>query len=130
QWATLLAPYLTGTAQTAYRGLSMEDTRDYNQVKAAILDALDISPETFQQWFRSQTYLAGIRPQLVAQELKEACKRWLQPERRTVDKVMEQIILEQFVHILLAQGKPWVLHHQPATLAAAVALIEDFPAAK
>ncbi|KAG6922969.1 hypothetical protein G0U57_000321, partial [Chelydra serpentina] len=46
QWATILAPYLTGTAQTVYRGLATDAARDYPRVKAATLDALDISPET------------------------------------------------------------------------------------
>uniref|UniRef100_A0A8C8VGE0 SCAN box domain-containing protein n=1 Tax=Pelusios castaneus TaxID=367368 RepID=A0A8C8VGE0_9SAUR len=65
QWATLLAPYLTGAPQAAGR-----------------------------------TYQPAVWPRVLAQGLKDACCRWLQPEQHTKDELIDLIVLEQFLHVL------------------------------
>uniref|UniRef100_A0A8C8RZ56 SCAN box domain-containing protein n=1 Tax=Pelusios castaneus TaxID=367368 RepID=A0A8C8RZ56_9SAUR len=114
----------------AYRALSDEAARDYKAVKEAILDALDITPETFRRWFTGTPYNPGVRLRALAQELKEACRRRLQPEKHSKEDVLDTIVLEQFLHVLPGQGRWWVMRHRPTTLNEAVSRIEDFLAAE
>lgn len=62
QWVTILAPYLTGRAQMTFRGLPTKEAQDYGQVKAAMLNTLDITPEMFQWRFQDKGYPPGIKP--------------------------------------------------------------------
>ncbi|XP_075768766.1 uncharacterized protein LOC112545836 isoform X2 [Pelodiscus sinensis] len=124
KWATLLAPYLSGPAQLAYRSLAIPDALNYVKVSEAILDQIGHSPETCRQKFRQEGYRTGDRPRAVAQRLREWANRWLEPEQKTWVQVTEMIVLEQFLHILPRDGQRWVRRNQPATFHEAVALME------
>uniref|UniRef100_A0A8C3IZK9 SCAN box domain-containing protein n=1 Tax=Chrysemys picta bellii TaxID=8478 RepID=A0A8C3IZK9_CHRPI len=78
--------------------------------KSAILDQTGISPEMYRQRLRKE--------------------QWLEPEGLTGPQVAEMVALEQFTQILPAGGKAWVPCHRPATLSAAVGLMEDYLAAE
>nr|XP_025037655.1 uncharacterized protein LOC112544857 [Pelodiscus sinensis] len=129
-WATLLAPYLSGPAQLAYRGMSANDALCYFKVKEAILDQLGVTPETHRRRFREAKYDPRERPRAVAQRVKEAGMRWLEPEAKTGVQVADLVILEQYVRILPAEGQQWVRRHLPETLDEAVTLMEHYLAAE
>ena len=62
-WSTLLQVAINGKVQETFAALSVDDSSDYDVVKAAILKAYGLVPETYHQKFRNyrkydeQTYV-------------------------------------------------------------------------
>ncbi|XP_075790974.1 uncharacterized protein LOC142830385 [Pelodiscus sinensis] len=91
---------------------------------------MGITPKTYRQKFRAEHYSSGTRPRVIAQRLKEAAWRWLDPEQCTGPQVAELVVLEQFMNILPSSGQRWVRRHHPSTLSEAVELMNDYEAAE
>ncbi|CAM5173129.1 unnamed protein product [Eretmochelys imbricata] len=126
EWVTRLLPSLTGKAQQAISSLDARDARDYGKVKAAILRGCNISTEMQRLHFRQFRYQEAKGPQEVCSRLRELSHRWLKPEIRTKEQIMELLILEQFLTILPEEIQSWVWVRHPETCAQAVSLAEDF----
>uniref|UniRef100_A0A8D0L4Z3 Uncharacterized protein n=1 Tax=Sphenodon punctatus TaxID=8508 RepID=A0A8D0L4Z3_SPHPU len=130
EWVMRLVPTLTGKAHEAYRSLDPRDAGDYKKVKAAILCCYDISAETQRKQFRQFRYQEAEGPQEVYCRLWDLCHRWLEPESRTKEQILELLILEQFLAILPPEILSWVRERGPKTCAQAVALAELFQMGK
>ncbi len=61
-WAIHLIPLLTGKARSAFVAMNPSQTRDYDQVKAAILKKYEISAETYRLRCRSLSTSAEETP--------------------------------------------------------------------
>lgn len=83
-WALRLGPYLTGEAQAAYMALMETQARDYDAVKAAILDCLGLSAEKYRQKLRAARWTGRVQPRAFAQKLTYWATRWLRPDAHTV----------------------------------------------
>ena len=125
EWAMRLLPLLSGDAQTAALGLPAPSRGQYGEIKRAVLDRLGLSAEDHRRRFRGSKLGPAERPFIFAQQLKDAATRWLQPRGSAGDgRILEKIVLEQFVEGLPAATSDWVLCHRPADLAGAITLAE------
>ncbi|KAM9717937.1 uncharacterized protein ACNS7B_021418 isoform 1-T1 [Menidia menidia] len=126
EWAVRLLPLLSGEAQTAALGLPAASRGRYPEVQRAVLDRLGLSAEDQRRRFREAQLGPDGRPFGFAQQLRDAATRWLQPgEAAGEQRLVEAVVLEQFVAGLPAATSDWVRCHRPAGLAAAVTLAED-----
>ncbi|XP_062978715.1 zinc finger protein 397-like [Elgaria multicarinata webbii] len=97
---------------------------DYGKAKGENPCALSSEQEC--RLFRQFPYKEAEGPQEIYRQLHKLCHRWLKPEKRTKEQILEVLIMEQFLAILPPEMWEWVKERGPETSAQAVALAEDF----
>ena len=91
-----------------------EDKSDsYQDLREALLDNFDISPEMYRQRFRATSGPPGETQSEAYHRLKGLYRRWMRPERRSKEELAESIILEQLLLVLPADTRTWVREHEP-----------------
>ncbi|XP_030156367.1 zinc finger protein 500 isoform X1 [Lynx canadensis] len=88
------------------------------------LETEDPSPETFRRLFRLFCYQEVAGPREALSRLWELCCRWLRPELRTKEQILELLVLEQFLMVLPGEIQARVREQQPESGEEAVVLVE------
>ncbi len=97
QWPVRLIPLLTGEAQVATQELPVANLLAYKDLKRAILQRVGRNPEQHRQRSCSVELGDSGRPFVIAQQLRDACHKWLMAEPHDVEGVIDLVVLEQFI---------------------------------
>ncbi|XP_028011496.2 zinc finger protein 396 [Eptesicus fuscus] len=83
------------------------------------------SPETFRQRFRQFGYQEAPGPREALGRLRALCWRWLRPDVHTKRRILELLVLEQFLAVLPEELRAWLRARGPDSGEEAVALLEE-----
>ncbi|XP_067231921.1 zinc finger and SCAN domain-containing protein 1-like [Chanodichthys erythropterus] len=125
QWPMRLVPLLSGESQIAAQQLPVQNLLVFDDLKRAILQRVGRSPEEHRQRFRSLELAESGRPFVMAQQLRDSCRKWLLAEGSDVEKIVDRVVLEQFITRLPKKTAEWVQCHRPTSLDSAIHLAED-----
>ncbi|XP_053234780.1 zinc finger protein 394-like [Podarcis raffonei] len=126
EWVARLLPALSGEADEAFQSLEAGDREDYGKVKAAILRGAALRTEAERQHFRQFCCQQVEDPRRIHLQLQDLCHRWLKPERRSKEQILELLVLEQFLASLPPELQSWIRAGGPESCSQAVALAEEF----
>ncbi|XP_016050622.1 zinc finger protein 446 isoform X3 [Erinaceus europaeus] len=81
-------------------------------------------PDVARLCFRTFCYQEAAGPREALARLRELCRRWLRPELRSKEQMLELLVLEQFLGALPPEIQAWAREQRPGSPEEAAALVE------
>uniref|UniRef100_A0A8D2E206 Zinc finger with KRAB and SCAN domains 2 n=1 Tax=Sciurus vulgaris TaxID=55149 RepID=A0A8D2E206_SCIVU len=104
--------------------LIMKVEKDPEWASEPILEGSESTEcETFRKCFRQFSYEDVTGPHEAFSKLWELCCRWLKPEIRSKEQILELLVIEQFLTILPEKIQVWAQKQYPESGEEAVALV-------
>lgn len=126
-WTLLLQSTLIGKAQVAYASLGVEDSLDFDKVKASVLRAYELVPEAYRQKFRklrknqNQTYAEFVR------EKEILFDRWCTSQNvKDFAQLKQLIMLEEFKNCLPEKVTTYLNEHKVTEVSKAAILVDEY----
>ena len=126
-WTSLLQSVLVGKAQDAYASLNIEDVKDYEKVKGAILRTYELVPEAYRQRFRGLSKLDEQTYVEFAREKEISFSSWCKSqEAETKEDLRQLVLLEDLKNCLLVAVCTYLNQQEVSTLDEAAVLADKF----
>ncbi|KAL0153990.1 hypothetical protein M9458_050705, partial [Cirrhinus mrigala] len=126
-WPLLLQCKLVGKAQEVCSALTIEQSLDYDSVKAAVLRAYELVPEAYRQKFRkhvknpSQTFVEFAR------EKTTLFEKWCTASKiTTLEQLKELILVEEFKNCISEKIVVYLNEQKASSLSEAAIFADEF----
>ena len=131
-WAVSLSALLKGKALEVFSRLSVDDSLDYEKLKAALLKRFDLTEEGFKIRFRTSLPDKGETFQQFAVRQAELLRRWigLSGVEQSFDGLFDLIMREQFVNIVKRDLALFLKERSPSTIGAMSDLADKYREAR
>ncbi|KAJ8246519.1 hypothetical protein COCON_G00234910 [Conger conger] len=127
-WGSILAPFLSGEAQKAYRGLPPAEAHVYPTLKATILAQYGYSLPARAQRFHQWTYDPALPARAQVMALGRLTKSWL--VEGDGPALLDRVVLDRCARSLAPELKKYVAQQGPRTIDGLVNLLENHQVAQ
>ena len=127
QWSIMLQTVLTGKAQVTYASVSLEDSSDYDLVKAEILKAYELVPEAYRQHFRGLKKVDGQTHLDFAREKTKSFDKWCRSKDvKDLEGLKQLMLLEEFKWKIQDPIRLYLIEKDVTKLDDAARMADDF----
>ena len=112
-WAKYLPAQLSSKAMRTYTRLSIEESKDYDKAKDAILASFQLTSQAYYRMFRTMKRTGNNTYYLFLNNMREVFQRYCESSKATdYQSLFDRIVIEHFMLSLPADVQAFVLSHQ------------------